>query len=95
MLWTVLYICNLLITPSSTILSASLSTQCLYYRQFLNKSSVLHCILEEEDKEDMENRMEYLLEEMDYDDAVYQFITLEQQYEDEINRLFQWPRFLI
>jgi len=45
------------------------------------RSNILKCVLREEDEE-MENAMEDLTEEMEFDEAVYQYITIQQEEEE-------------
>lgn len=55
-------------------------------RLFKNSSTVLQRVLEEEEEE-MDRVMEELAEEMDFDDAVFQFVKMEQEEdEDEMER---------
>lgn len=54
--------------------------------QYFNRNTVLHRVLREEEEE-METAMEDLAEEMDFDEAVvFQFLTMEQEDEDEMEK---------
>ena len=55
--------------------------------QFFNRRSTLLQRVLEEEEEEMDRVMEELAEEMEFDDAVFQFVKMEQEEdEDEMER---------